>query len=309
MKRLAILPLLLFIVSVVVTAMTAFIPGDPAITIAGENASPETIASIRERLGYDRPFIEQYVDWMGGALRGDLGESLFIPRTVSGMLVDRLPVTASLTLGALVVALVIGGPLGIVAGLRRGSAADRIATGIASFGVSMPSYWLAMILIIVFSIHFSVLPVIGYVPFTEDPWSWARHLVLPSVALGASAASELARQVRSALADVLQQDYIRTARSKGVRGGAVIARHAAKNAIGPAVTVLGLQVALLLGGAVVVEQVFAIPGIGQLAVTAVVNRDIPLIQGIVVLSTLVVVVTNLLVDLLQVWINPKLRSL
>lgn len=309
LRRLALLPVLIFIVSILVTAMTAFIPGDPATTIAGENASPETIAAIRDRLGYDRPFHEQYFDWVSSAVRGDLGESLFLPRSVSEMLLDRIPVTASLTLGALLVAVLIGGPLGVAAGLRRGSAVDRIATGVASFGVSMPNYWLGVLLVIVFALHFGVLPVLGYVPFTENPWSWARHLVLPSIALGASAASELARQVRSALADVMQQDYIRTARAKGVRGRAVIVRHAAKNAMGPAVTVLGLQVALLLGGAVVVEQVFAIPGLGQLAVTAVVNRDVPLIQGIIVLSTLVVVFTNLLVDLLQVWINPKLRSL
>lgn len=303
------LPVLLFFVSLVVTAMTAFIPGDPAVTIAGENASPETIASIRDRLGYDRPFVEQYVDWVTGALRGDLGDSLFLPRSVSSMLVDRLPITASLTLGALVVAVLLGAPLGIAAGLKRGSLTDRLATGFVSFGVSIPSYWLAMLLILLLSIRFKIFPVIGYVSFGESPWTWARHLVLPSIALGAAAASELARQLRSALADVMQQDYIRTARAKGIRGKAVVVRHAAKNAVGPAVTVLGLQVALLLGGAVVVEQVFAIPGLGQLAVTAVVNRDIPLIQGIVVLSTLIVVVTNLLVDLLQVWLNPKLRSL
>lgn len=307
-RRLASVPILLFIVTVIVTAMTALIPGDPAVTIAGENASPERIAEIRDRLGYDRPFVGQYVDWVGNALRGDFGDSLFTPRSVGGLLVDRLPITASLTFGALLVALVVGAPLGMIAGLRRGTFVDRVATSFASLGVSIPSYWLGLLLLLVLSIRYQIFPAIGYVHFGDDPWQWFVHLVLPSIALGASAAAELARQLRSAVADVLQEDYIRTARAKGLGERSVVVIHATKNAAGPAITVLGLQVALLLGGAVVVEQIFAIPGLGQLSVVAVVQRDIPLIQGIVVLSTLTVVVANLLVDVIQIWLNPKLRS-
>lgn len=307
-RRLASLPLLLFIVTLVVTAMTALIPGDPAVTIAGENASPDRIEAIRAQLGYDRPFIEQYTDWVGNALRGDFGDSLFTPRSVRGLLVDRLPITGSLTLGALIVAVLVGGPLGLIAGLRRNTVVDRAATGFASLGVSMPSYWLGLLLLLAFSIELQIFPAIGYVRFGDDPWQWFVHLVLPSIALGASAAAEMARQLRSAVADVLQQDYIRTARAKGLGERTVVVTHAAKNAAGPAITVLGLQVALLLGGAVVVEQIFAIPGLGQLSVVAVVNRDIPLIQGIVVLSTITVVVANLVVDMLQMWLNPKLRT-
>ena len=308
LHRLASLPILLLIVTAIVTGMTALIPGDPAITIAGENSSPERIAKIRDQLGYERPFLEQYFDWVGNALRGDFGHSLFTPRSVSGLLLDRLPIMASLTAGALLVAVLIGGPLGLLAGLKRGTYVDRAATGAASLGVSIPSYWLGLLLLLAFSISWEIFPAIGYVHFGDDPWQWFVHLVLPSIALGASAAAELARQLRSAVADVLQTDYIRTARAKGLRERTVVATHAAKNAAGPAVTVLGLQVALLLGGAVVVEQVFAIPGLGQLAVTAVVERDIPLVQGIVVLSTLTVVVANLIVDMVQIWLNPKLRS-
>ena len=307
-RRLASLPLLLFIVTVIVTAMTALIPGDPAVTIAGENASPERIEAIREQLGYDRPFLEQYTEWVGNALRGDFGDSLFTPRSVMGLLLDRLPITASLTMGALVFALLIGAPLGLIAGLRRGTFVDRIATGFASLGVSIPSYWLGLLLLLAFSIHFQIFPAIGYVRFGDDPWQWFVHLVLPSIALGASAAAELARQLRSAVADVLQEDYIRTARAKGLAERTVVVTHASKNAAGPAITVLGLQVALLLGGAVVVERIFAIPGLGQLSVVAVVDRDIPLIQGIVVLSTITVVLANLIVDIILIWLNPKLRS-
>lgn len=307
-RRLASLPILLFIVTIIVTAMTALIPGDPAVTIAGENASPERIEAIRDQLGYDRPFWEQYVDWVGSALRGDFGTSLFTPRSVSDLLLDRFPVTASLTLGALIVALLVGAPLGLIAGLRRGTYIDRLATGFASLGVSIPSYWLGLLLLLAFSIRIPIFPAIGYVHFGDDPWQWFVHLVLPSIALGASAAAELARQLRSAVADVLQQDYVRTARAKGLDERTVVVTHTAKNAAGPATTVLGLQVALLLGGAVVVEQIFAIPGLGQLSVVAVVDRDIPLIQGIVVLTTITVVAANLVVDVVQIWLNPKLRS-
>ncbi len=306
--RLASIPLLLLIVSLMVTGMAGMIPGDPAVTIAGENASPERIEMIRERLGYDRPFVEQYLDWLSSAIRGDFGKSLFSERTVAGMMLDRLPVTASLTFGALIVAAIVGIPVGLLAGLRRGTWLDRTATGLASLGVAIPSYWLGLVLLLVLSIRFGVFPSIGYVPFSEDPGDWFMHLVLPSLALGASAAAELARQVRSSVADVVQQDYVRTARAKGLRGGSVVLRHVLKNAAGPGVTVLGLQVALLLGGAVVVEQIFAIPGLGQMAVVAVVDRDIPLIQGIVVFSTLAVVLSNLMVDLIQMWLNPRLRS-
>lgn len=306
--RLLSIPLLLLIVSVIVTGMTFLIPGDPAVTIAGENASPERVAVLREQLGLDRPFVEQYVDWLGSALRGDFGRSLFTPRNVTTMMLDRIPVTASLTLGALVVATLIGGPLGLVAGLRRGTLVDRFATGAASVGVSIPSYWLGLLLILLFSVRLDLLPAIGYVGLAESPWQWLRHLLLPSIALGAAPAAELARQLRSSTADVMRQDFIRTASAKGLRARTVVTRHALKNALGPVVTVVGLQVALLLGGAVVVEQIFAIPGIGQMAVSAVVERDIPLIQGIVVFTTLVVVAANLVVDIVQIWLNPKLRA-
>lgn len=308
LQRLAGIPILLVIVSVLVTVMTLFIPGDPAVTIAGENASLETIAAIRERLGYERPFAEQYIDWAGSALQGDLGTSLFSQRSVSGMLLDRVPVTASLTLGALLVAVVFGVPLGLLAGIRRGAATDRAASAVAALGVSMPGYWVGMLLILAFSVRFQWFPSFGYTHFGESPFQWARHLVLPSLALGASAAAEVARQLRSSMADVLQQDYVRTARAKGIRGRGVIAHHALKNAAGPAVTVLGLQVALLLGGAVVVEKIFGIPGLGQLAIVAVVDRDVPLIQGIVIFSTLAVVIANLVVDVAQGWLNPKVRA-
>jgi peptide/nickel transport system permease protein len=306
-RLLALIPMV-FLVSLMVFALVLLIPGDPAITISGENASAAQIQATRERLGLDDPVLVQYGRWAGNAVQGDLGTSLFSSRSVSSAISERFPVTLTLTVAALIVALLIAIPAGVIAAMNRGTWIDRLATMGASAGVAMPSFWVGLVLIILFAIWNPWLPALGYVSLRDDPGDALKHLILPSITLGMAASAETTRQLRSALSDVLHQDYIRTARAKGLRGRAVIVRHALKNAAVPVITVIGLQVSVLLGGSVITEQVFGIPGLGQLAISAVLQRDIPMIQGIVVVTTIVVLVVNLLVDLSYGWLNPKVRA-
>lgn len=306
-RLLALIPML-FLVSLIVFSLVLIIPGDPAITIAGENATEAQVEATRERLGLNDPVLVQYGRWAGSAIQGDLGTSLFSSRTVSGAIAERFPVTLSLTFSAILIAMLIAIPAGIIAATRRGTWMDRTATFGASLGVAMPNFWLGLVLVLVFALWNPWFPAIGYVGFTENPYQWARHMFLPALTLGTAAAAETTRQLRSALSDVLHQDYIRTARAKGLRNRVVVMKHALKNAAVPVVTVIGLQVSLLLGGAVIVEQIFGIPGLGQLAIRAVLERDIPMIQGVVVVTTVIVLFVNLLVDLTYGYLNPKVRS-
>jgi peptide/nickel transport system permease protein len=306
-RLLALIPMV-FIVSLMVFALVLLIPGDPAITISGENATEAQIQATRERLGLDDPVMVQYGRWASNAIQGDLGTSLFSSRSVSSAIAERFPVTLTLTISALIVALLIAIPAGIIAAMKRGSWIDRLATVGASAGVAMPNFWVGLVLIIIFALELEWLPALGYVSFRDDPVEAIKHLILPALTLGTAAAAETTRQLRSALVDVLHQDYIRTAKAKGLRGRAVITRHALKNAAVPVITVIGLQVSLLLGGSVIVEQVFGIPGLGQLAIRAVLERDIPMIQGVVVVTTVIVLLVNLLVDLAYGWLNPKVRA-
>lgn len=298
----------LFLVSLIVFSLVLLIPGDPAITLAGDNATEAQVDETRERLGLNDPVVEQYGRWVSGAVRGDLGTSLFSSQEVLDAVGQRFPTTLSLALGATLFAVAVGVPFGIIAALRRGRPTDRMLTIGTSLGVATPNYFLGMLLVLGFSIWLPWLPATGYVAFTEDPVLWAKHLVLPCITLGTVPAAVVTRQLRSSLADVLQLDYVRTANSKGLRPHVVVIKHALKNASGPVVTVLGLQLAFLLGGTVLIEQVFNLPGIGQLAVTSVIARDIPMIQGVVVVTTLIVVATNLVVDISYGWLNPRSRT-
>lgn len=307
-RRLLALVPLLFLVSLIVFSLVLIIPGDPAITIAGENATEAQIEATRDRLGLNDPLIVQYGRWAGNAIQGDLGTSLFSSRSVAGAIAERFPVTLTLTAASLAIALMISIPAGIAAATRRGTWVDRASTFGASLGVAMPNFWLGLVLVLVFALWNPWFPATGYVPISEDPVRWLRHITLPALTLGTAAAAETTRQLRSALSDVLQQDYIRTARAKGLPGWLVTFKHGLKNAAVPVVTVIGLQVSLLLGGSVIVEQVFGIPGLGQLAIRAVLERDIPMIQGIVVATTVTVLFVNLLVDLTYGWLNPKVRA-
>jgi peptide/nickel transport system permease protein len=306
MRVLTTLPVLV-LVTFVVYGLVLLIPGDPAVTIAGPDATVAQVAAVRSRLGLDRPVIVQYWDWVTGALSGDLGTSLFTSRPVATSIGTGLPVTLALTSMALLISLVIAVPTAILSALRRGTWLDRVATVGSSLGIALPSFWLGLMFVLVFSLMLGWLPATGYVPLSEDPAGWLSHILLPALTLGIAAAAESARQLRGSIIGVQQQDYVRTARAKGLRARMVIGKHVMKNAAVPLVTVLGLQITALLGGAVLVEQIFGVPGLGQVAINAVTTRDVPVIQGIVLVAVLVAMVSNLLVDLTYGYLNPKVR--
>lgn len=307
-RRVLMMVPLLFLVSLGVFALVLMIPGDPAITIAGENATEAQIDATRERLGLNDPVLVQYAAWAGNALTGDLGSSLFSNESVTGAIAGRFPVTLALTLAAMLIALLIAVPAGVVAALRRGRWQDRGATLFASVGISLPNFWVGILLIMAFALAFPIFPAVGYTPISEGLGAWARGLVLPGITLGTAVAAEITRQLRGSLTDTLQQDFIRTARANGLSSRAVILKHGMKNAAVPVVTVIGFQVGFLLGGSVIVERVFGLPGLGDLAIRAVLQRDIPMIQGIVVVAALIVMLVNLVVDLSYGWLNPKVRQ-
>ena len=299
---------LLFLVTLIVFGLAQLVPGDPAVTLAGESASAEQIEQIREQLGLNDPVLVQYGRMLSDLVRGDLGHSLFSTQRVTAALAQALPITLSLAGLALFLVALVGLTFGLLAGMRPGSLLDRMLTLIAALGVAAPAYWVGMILVIVFSFELGLLPAALFVPFGESPTEWFKHLLLPAIALSLAGIVEVTRQLRGSLGDTMQQDYIRTARAKGLRGRTVVLKHALKNAAVPVVTVIGLQVNVLLGGAIAVEQVFGLNGIGGLAVKAVRDRDLPVIQGVVLVSVLVVTVSNLLVDLAYGWLNPRVRA-
>ncbi len=306
-KRLVALVPLLFVVSFAVYSLLLLVPGDPAVTLAGDNPTPELIAETRARLGLDDPILVQYGRWLGHAVRGDLGNSLYSSQSVTSAVTARLPVTLSLTVASLTFALLVSVPAGLLAARRPGGVIDRLASFGSSLGVALPSFWIGLVLIIVFTIKVKWLPPVGYVGFLDSPLVWLRHMILPAVSLGSVAAAETTRQLRGSMVDVLGADYIRTARAKGVRQRGVLLKHALRNAAGPVLTVLGLQVTFLLGGSVIVEQLFNIPGLGSLAINAVLSRDVPVIQGVVIVAVLVAVFANLLVDIAYGLLDPKVR--
>lgn len=307
-RRLAAMVPLLILITLGVYALVLLIPGDPARTLAGGlHAQPAEIARVRQQLHLDQPFFAQYWRWVVHAARGDLGTSLFQHTSVASAIGSRFPLTLSLALGGLVVSILIGLPLGILAGTRPGTAIDRSATVVASAGIAAPDFWLAILLAVAFAVKLHVLPDLGYVGLTQSPWGWFEHLILPWVALGVAGGATLARQVRGELIDVLAQDYIRTARSLGVPERTVIGRLALKNALTPAMTIVGIQFAYLLGGTVIIEQIFSIPGLGNLMLQAIDTKDLPIIQGVVLLTAVIFVVVNLVVDVGYGLLNPKVR--
>ncbi len=306
-RLLALIPLLL-IVSFIVFGLSQLIEGDPARVVAGgQKATAEGVERAREKLHLDRSLPEQYGIWLGNALQGDLGESFYNHRTVGAEIAERFPVTLSIALGALVITIVVGVPLGILAGTRPGSVADRIVTVGSSVGLAMPDFWLAMILLSVFAVGLHSLPSGGYVKFGVSPVEWATHLYLPWIAIGIPGAAGIARQVRGAMIDALEQDYIRTAEAKGLRRRFVVFKHALKNASLAPVTVLGISFAYMLGGTVIIENIFSINGMGAYFYDALIQKDLPVIQGVVLLTALIFVVLNLAVDVLYAYLNPKVR--
>jgi len=300
------LPVLL-LVSIMVFLLIHLIPGDPVIAMLGEDATPEMIKALNEELGFDRPLYQQYISWLFRTLQGDLGRSIHNKEPVVKSLMLRLPVTIELTLLAFFVAILISLPIAIAGAIRQNSWIDMIGSAIASAGVAMPSFWLGILLIYLFAAYLRILPASGYIPIQESPFQNIRHMVLPTLTLGMWLSASVMRLVRSGMIEVLRQPYIRTARAKGLPNKIVLIRHALKNAVIPVVTILGMQLGRLMGGAVVTETIFALPGIGQLAVTSIYSRDFPPVQAIVMVMAVAMLLSSIIVDILYSFLDPRIR--
>jgi peptide/nickel transport system permease protein len=295
------------VVAIAVFALLHVTPGDPAVIIAGDYATTEDIARIRTRLGLDQPFHAQVAIWLGRIVRGDLGTSIFSGLPVATLIGQRAATTIWLTLFAMLISVGIGVPVGVVAAWRKGSWLDRAVMVFAVSGFSMPTFWLGFILVYVFAITAGWLPVQGYHPIAAGVWPFLSHLILPALTLSVVYMALIARMTRASMLGVLDEDYIRTAFAKGLAPRNVLVRHALKNASLPVVTIIGLGFALLIGGAVVTESVFALPGLGRLTVDAIVRRDYPVIQGVLLVVSGVYVLINLVVDVLYVVLDPRIR--
>ena len=307
LRRLAATIPVMLIVAVLVFLMLRLTPADPAAIIAGDNASSDQVAEIRKRLGLDQPILTQFVIWGAKLLHGDLGESFFFKKQVAELIADRLEPTLSLALCTIVIAVVIAVPLGVIAAYRRGSWLDRIVMGFSVLGFSLPVFVIGYLLIYVFAIELNWLPVQGYQHISQGVGGWLQRLILPALTLSVIYVALIARMTRTSVLEVLNEDYIRTARAKGQTEIKVLVRHALANAAVPIVTVIGLGIALLIGGVVVTESVYTIPGLGRLTVDAVLARDYPTIQAIILLFSLVYVLINLAVDLTYTFLDPRIR--
>ena len=297
----------LVLVSVVIFMIIHLTPGDPVLVMLGEEASPEARDRLREELGLNAPLPVQYVLWAGRVVRGDLGHSIRTHQPVSEAVLQRLPVTIELSLAAMLVSLSIALPAGIISALRRNTAADIGSSILALLGVSVPNFFLAILLIWTFALNLRWLPPIGFVPLIQDVGANLKGLVMPAVTLGTALAAVTTRQMRGSLLEVLGNDYIRTAWAKGLREGLVIQRHALKNALIPVITVVGLQMGNLLGSAIITETIFALPGVGRMVVDSIFQRDFPMVQGIVLYLALIFLVINLLVDMTYAYLDPRIR--
>ena len=296
------------IVAVIVFSLLYLTPGDPAAVLAGEQASTADIERLRTSLGLDEPYLVRFGQWLGGVLQGDLGTSIFSRRPVMELIVQRLEPTIALTVASLLIAVLIAVPLGVIAAWRSGGIIDRAAMTFAVLGFSIPVFVLSYLLIALISVELKWLPVQGYVPIAYGFGPFARHLILPAMSLGIVNAALIARITRTTMLEVLNQDYIRTARAKGLSVRRVLVRHALKNAAVPIVTVIGISFALLISGVVVTETVFNIPGLGRLTVDAILRRDYPVIQGVILVFSATYVIVNLLVDLSYRLFDPRIRA-
>jgi peptide/nickel transport system permease protein len=308
LKRIAsILPTLLF-VSMLVFGLQQLLPGDPAKILAGEEQDPSVVAYLRAKLHLDEPLPVRYAYWIGGVLKGDLGESIRTQQPVSELVLQKLPVTVELALLAFAIALLIGLPAGIIAAVGRGTWWDALANGFALWGISTPNFWLGILMILLFSVQLGWLPASGYVSPFEDLGANLAAMIMPAFVLGNAIAAVLMRHTRSAMLQVLSSDYVRTARSKGLSEPVVVLRHALRNALVPIITLGALELGTLLSGAVLTEQVFTIPGFGKLIVDSVFNRDYAVVQGVVLVTATTYITLNLLADLAYFAVNPRLRS-
>ena len=307
LQRLAISLVTLAVISVIVFTGVRMIPGDPARVLAGTDADEAGLEEVRARYGLRDPLPVQYLRWLSLAVRGDLGESIRTREPVVRTVVRKIPITFELACLSLLVALAIAIPVGVLSAVRRNSLWDYAASALALCGLSVPSFWLGIMLILLVSVRLGWLPASGFVPLFQDPLGNLQRMVMPALVLGTGLAAVLMRQTRNAMIEVLGADYIRTARSKGLAPRAVVFRHAIRNGLVPVVTILGLQTGALMGGAVVTEQIFVVPGFGRLIVEAVFTRDYPLVQGVVLITASAYVGVNLLVDLSYSLLNPRIR--
>ena len=304
----------LILISIVVFVILRVVPGDPALMfiVAGGEEGEETfdeaeLAKIRAQLGTDRPIVVQYGDWVLGMLQLDFGESYFYDSPIINDMAQRMPVTLQLGLMSLILATFVAVPLGVYSALKQDTVGDYISRAITIVGIATPNFWVAIMIIFFLVLWFGYFPPIGYVTFWEDPWANLQQLIFPAIALGTSNTAFLARVTRSAMLEVLREDYIRTARSKGLKEWVVISRHALRNALLPVLTVSGHELGGVIAGTVIIEVIFLVPGMGRLLITAIFNRDFPMIQGIIMMITVFVLCVNLVTDLLYAWLNPRIR--
>ncbi|EJL20160.1 ABC-type dipeptide/oligopeptide/nickel transport system, permease component [Brevibacillus sp. BC25] len=307
-RRLLLTIPILLLVSIMTFSLIHMIPGDPARVILGEEATPEAYAALRTELGLDQPIVVQYFSWLGKVVTGDLGISITDRVPVADLIMQRLPATVELTIGTFLVAILIAFPAGILAAVRRGTWIDYTSTFTALGGMSIPSFWLAMMMIIFFAVENQWLPSSGYVPFSENPTQNLMAMILPCLATGLRESAVLMRMLRSSLLDVVSMDFIRTAKAKGLNEARTILGHALRNAMVPVVTTSGLMIAGLLGGLVITESIFSIPGFGRLIVESVFKRDYVTVQGAILVSAILVVLVNLIVDILYAVIDPRIKA-
>lgn len=304
-RVLAVIPML-WAIATIAFYLVNLIPGTPGRTILGDAASQAQVDALNHELGYDRPLIVQYGDWLAGAVRGDFGNSLQFGRPAVTDVTERLPITLSIALAATLISVVLGVVIGVAAA-NGGHWLDRILQGGSSLAMALPSFWLGVLLVFVFAITFPWFPAVGYVPFTEDPVGWLKSITLPSVSVAMIGVATVSRQTRAALVHELGQDYIRTLHATGVSSRSIVLKHALRNASTPIATSVGFQFIGLLGSTVIVEQVFGINGLGQLVLGAVTSKDLPLLLTVITFTTAMVIAVNLVVDLVTVWLNPKAR--
>ncbi|MET0743944.1 MAG: ABC transporter permease [Microvirga sp.] len=297
----------LILVSMIVFSLQKILPGDPILTLAGEERDPAVLEFLRQKYRLDDPIPLQYVAWLGQVVQGDFGISLRTDLPVRTLIMQKLPVTIQLAIMAMIFALLIGLPMGILSAVRKGSVTDYAANVVALSGLSIPNFWLGIIMILVISVQWRLLPASGYVPFSENPLLSLKTMLMPAFVLSTPIAAYLMRHTRSAMLGVLRTDYIRTAKAKGLRAPKVVLKHALRNALMPIVTLTTLLFGELLAGAVLTEQVFTIPGFGKLIVDAVFNRDYAVVQGVVLCTAIGFIVMNLLADILYILVNPRLR--
>lgn len=294
-------------VATLVFFMLQITPGDPVVQMLGEEYTAEAAVELERKLGYDQPIYVQYFKWLGNVLQGDLGRSVASGETVTDAIKSALPKTLSITVISFFIAVVIAVPAGIIAALWRNSFIDYVVSLLAFVGVSMPSFWFGIVLIIIFAVNLHWLPAIGYSPISDGVWEWFKHLLLPGIAVGMGYSAILMRFIRAGLLEVLGSDHVRTARAKGLRESTVIIRHALRNSLIPVVTIAGIQLALLLNGTVIIEIVFSIRGMGRLLVRGIFDKDYPIVQATILIVAVIFVMANLIVDILYTFLDPRIR--